>query len=175
MNISNLLVTQDGFRKPQTLVGMIDYVRSGGRFALNNLTEHSGKEKPPLIRLVRFEDGLTYIHDGHHRTAAIWLSQHRDHLHEDEYQIQDVTYDYYMEIVFEVGWVTPYNPRTHVRFPNFCPFKREAMEIFSRYGEEAAIEFVVNNPHLYLMPRTERHKQITGILPDECKHLQFSS
>lgn len=164
MKIHDLLVTQDGFRKPHLLVEMLQYVRSGGLYSQQRITDHSGKDSPPLIRLVRFEDGLTYIHDGHHRIASIHLSGTRNELHEDEYQIQDVTYDYYTDIGLEVGWVTPFDPRTHVRLPNFCPFKKQVLAIEDR---EAAHQFIRDNGHLYLVPRTYRHAHVGGILPDE--------
>jgi len=165
-NINDFFITQNGLRNLKALPDMIRYVRNGGIYNLETISKFSEKSVP-LIAITRFEDGREAIHDGHHRVASIWLSGTRDFLYDDEYIVKEMTYDYYNELGFPVGWVTPFDPRTHVRLCDFKNFKAKAVELYKAGKVDEATKFVAENQSLYLMPRTLKHDHISGVLTME--------
>ena len=102
-----------------------------------------------LISLTRFEDGKVFIHDGHHRCAAI-LQGGRDHLHEQEYIITDMKYAQYDEINLDAGFVTPFVPTHEIRLSDFSEFKDQATG-FSEPND--AVFYIRNHRHLYCKKR----------------------
>ena len=120
MLIEGLIPTQQGLR--QTISSMVKYVKCCGIWdqkALNDYTHGFS----PLINLSMFPDKKIYIHDGHHRITATLLGG-RDYLYTQEYTLQQWTYEQYLEINLDVGWVTPYDPRTHCRKSDFRQYKK---------------------------------------------------
>ena len=154
MDIRPLRVTQERLRKPDQLEKMIDHVRQGGDWTRDTLTRFSrslpsGKpRKTSLIIITRFEDGERYVHDGHHRVVAT-LKAGRDRLLDGEVKEREFTYAQYMEVNFSAGWITPFDPRTEVRLPDFGPFKQAV----KRLAPDEVMEYVRGNRHLYCKPR----------------------
>ena len=156
LRIANLLVMQHLPRNPSQIPEMVDYVKNGGLWTPSVLTkwskEHDERESP-LINLTRFRDDNSYaIHDGHHRIISTWLGG-RAYLLREEYEVQEYNYAEYLEINFGKTWVTPFDPRTHVRIPDIREFKRKAMSLRDSDGEEAAIEFILANQNDYIEAR----------------------
>jgi len=80
------------------------------------------------VALTEFEDGSVYIHDGHHRAFACVIAG-KTHFLENEYFIKKWTYQDYIDINREQNWVTPFDPRTHLRIGNFFDFKNTALSL----------------------------------------------
>ncbi len=81
----------------------------------------------PIV-LTRTEDGVLYIHDGHHRLFGLWKSGVRA-LDESYFKIKDYTYMQLMDINLEVGWVTPIDFRTHCRRPDLSEYKEYVLSL----------------------------------------------
>lgn len=118
LKIKDLIPTQNSIRNHEKCAEIVKYLREGKLFRTNP------------IRLTRFTDVVNsfykstslYIHDGHHRLAAMDYCG-LEHLYPDEYYIKDYTFKDYMEPNLEAGWVTPFDPRTHVRLADLSDFK----------------------------------------------------
>jgi len=134
MYLTDLIVTQSSLRDYDQIPQMASIVRNGGYWTLDVLEKYNPKSTA-LIQISRFEDGLMYIHDGHHRAVATWLGG-RVTLREDEYQVREYTYERYMTTKLKLGYFTPFDPRTHVRKPEFFKFKMEAQVIYDNHPEQ---------------------------------------
>ena len=162
MKIDQLLVMQDGLRPSVDFESMIEFVRSGGIYTPEVIQQH--KDKSGIIVLVRFgDDGKLAIHDGHHRVGSIWLSGVRDYLDESEYFIKDSTYTRYNTPNFDIGWVTPFDPRTEVRIADFGDFKRFVVNM-AKTDIPGAIDYIKKNKSVY--SRKRRYKDIRGMVAD---------
>lgn len=123
--MKSIITMQNSLRDEAQISGMIDFVRSGGFFTVDTLTEFAkskGKKTSPLIKIARFEDGALYWHDGHHRATSIWIAG-RKFLDEREYEIVDWKYSEYLEINLDQKWYTPFDPRKEVRINHILPYK----------------------------------------------------
>jgi hypothetical protein len=106
----------------------------------------------PLIALFQLDDGRLYIHDGHHRSLAIYLSG-RSHLLPSEYAITPHTFNTLASVNFDVGYVTPYDPRSEMRLSDFRVFKNEARRIQNDQSNPNrvadAMKYIRDNRSLY--------------------------
>lgn len=152
IHIDDLSITQDGFRFPRQIQDMVELVASNGRFNLGTLAAHNGADLR-LINIARFEDGRHFIHDGHHRVAAIYLGG-RKFVHANEYEISDWKYEDYLAINLDKGWITPFDPRTELRIPDYSAYKRYVLENLKTAGKESAIAFISMARSSYTRPRT---------------------
>lgn len=141
IKIDSLIPTQAGLRNLTKLMGMTDAVRSGKVF---------NDSKP--IDLSRFEDGQIYVHNGHHRVVACLMGE-RLELADDEYKITEWKYARYLEINFEVHFVTPFDPLTEVRKANFKGFWEAVADVRIQQGEDEARLFIHRHRYLYCQPR----------------------
>jgi len=169
IEIENLIVTQDTIPVGATFRQMIKFVRQNGYFTEEVLPSHffeskrpklSG-DKPKLIGITRFEDGKLYLHDGHRRTCAIVLGS-RNYLRDDEYFIKDMTYSLYSEINFDVGFVTPFDPRVEVRVNNFSRYKNTVMDLWQQGRIDEALAYIKEHKNWYARPR--EHTSVYEIL-----------
>jgi hypothetical protein len=122
LNFHKIMVTQCRLRRPEQLDGMIDYVKNGGRWQ--------------GILLCGFMDRF-FLDDGHHRTVATLLSG-RDFFYDEEYVIGKWTYEDYLHLNIEKGWLTPFDPLHETRLPDLAEYKKKvaAKEIdFPTYSE----------------------------------------
>jgi hypothetical protein len=125
---------------------MVQFVRDGGIFDMPTLVGRDPSHTD-LIKLVRFEDGCVFVHDGHHRATAIWLGG-RHVLDPCEFAIRDRKYIDYLEPNFLkpdeswLGWVTPFDPRTEVRCADFGRFKEKVRVLFYEKGEDVARHYI---------------------------------
>ena len=148
LRIEDCFVSQQGLRNVGQLVAMVEFIKDGGRFNPEGLKPPGA----PLIHIVRFEDGQLYIQDGHHRMCAMVLAD-RPFLWPDEYWIEDWKYEQYLEVNTSVNWVTPYDPRTEVRYPDYSEYKAMVREI-----PEVTIEgFIQANRNQYCCQRNFYH------------------
>lgn len=115
MKIDTLLVTQNGFRNYNKVVEMANAIRNGSRF--------NSKE---LIKIYQTEDGKRWIFDGHHRVGSLSLAGETS-LYSTDYEFGVYNYEMLNSINWLKGYVTPFDPRTHVRLPNFFDFKKEIL------------------------------------------------
>lgn len=138
--LENLLVLQADLRHWTDMQSMIEYVKNGGFWTKEYLEEYSRIKKlprvSPIVTISTFEDGAKFVHDGHHRCVATWLGG-RNYLRSDEFMISNWKYDEYLEIAPHNNWYTPFNPKTHVRTPDFAAFKAEAKVRFNDNPKEA--------------------------------------
>jgi hypothetical protein len=144
----------DEIRHMQQVVEMARLVRAGLFWTNDVLRAYAdAHDMPvaPLIAIARFPDGWMMIRDGHHRCLATYLGG-RAYLMHDEYRIEVYTYEMYAEINFVARFVTPFDPRTEVRIPDFGSFREEALHLYAR-SPEAAVKFIRQNKVRYARPR----------------------
>jgi hypothetical protein len=145
MYIDKLIPTQQGLR--QTITQMVKFIKCCGIWDQKALNDYS-HSFAPLISLSIFPDDKVYVHDGHHRLVATILGG-RDFIYPQEYVLQEWTYEQYLEINLAVGWVTPYDPRTHCRKSDFRQYKKKILAL----PPEEAVKMILNRNE-YLEPRT---------------------
>lgn len=152
MDITGLKVTQCGLRNRQQVEGMIEFVKQGGTFDRKSIDvycdRNPGCYRSKLISVAEFPDGQRYIADGHHRILAIKLAG-RNCLDQSEYTVTKWNYEDYLDINFEQNWVTPFDPRTHLRIPDFFEFKQEVKSNLAK-SEGHATDYIVSNAEKYL-------------------------
>lgn len=146
MKINDLIPTHNELRSSSVLKYFRQQIKAG--------------KKPQPIELikVRYYPSYTsriYIHDGHHRAVAAKLER-LESLTPDEYNIREVPYTDYLQINFDVGWVTPFDLMSEVRRADFFDFKNTVMYLFDN-PEFSSIEFIKNFIHnrryFYVEPR----------------------
>lgn len=166
MKISKLRVTQCGLRNVQQIKRMTKFVLGDGRFNEESLDAYfvanPTSYKSPIISIARFPDGELFIADGHHRIMAIKIAG-REFLYEDEFQVKDWSYEEYKEINFEENWVTPFDPRTHFRYPDFLQFKNAVKEQLV-ISKEAATAYILAHKDEYM--EKKRYEDIVSLGDD---------
>lgn len=84
-----------------------------------------------------------YCHDGHHALSAAWLLNiSASKLNLD---IETVDIDWFTKSNFEKGYVTPYDPRSMVRLPNFFSFKNKLISSFSYTKDYSIVNSMLNS------------------------------
>lgn len=154
LGLEELLVIQDGLRNIPQIVTMIKFVKSGGFWTKDELQKYAVEHNIrvcPLIEIAKFPDGHHMIHDGTHRSVSVYLGG-RKYLRDDEYVIRNWLYEDYMEISFENNWVTPFDPRTHIRVCDIGEYKKTVIEIAKRDKTEA-LNYIQQNKQKYLRER----------------------
>ncbi len=154
VQLDTLGIMHDEIRHVHQVVEMARLVRAGlfwTRDVLRAYADAHGIPVAPLIAIARFPDGWMMVRDGHHRCLATYLGG-RAYLRHDEYRIEAYTYEMYAEINFKAGFVTPFDPRTEVRLPDFGSFRQEALRLYAR-SSEAAVKFIRQNKFRYARPR----------------------
>jgi len=152
--VQELNVMQDGFRlHREQLCVMTQFIADGGRFNHESLSEHN-PQRTSLIAIVEFEDGRKFIRDGLHRTTVILFARDVPCLFEEEYVIEKMTYEMYLEANIENQWYTPFDPRTEVRRSDFFDFKNE---VLSRIDQDGLIDFIKLNKERYAIPKHKDH------------------
>jgi hypothetical protein len=153
LQLDTLGIMHDEIRHKHQVVEMSWLVRDGLFWTGDVLRAHADKYHtlvPRLIAIARFPDGRMMIRDGHHRCLATYLGG-RAYLRHDEYIVETYTYEMYAEINFKAGFVTPFDPRTEVRVPDFTAFRQEVFRLYARNPEEA-IAFIRQNKSRYARP-----------------------
>ena len=154
LQLDTLGIMHDEIRHMHQVVEMARLVRAGllwTRDVLRAYADAHGMPMAPLIAIARFPDGWMMIRDGHHRCLATYLGG-RAYLRHDEYRIEEYTYEMYAQINFVAGFVTPFDPRTEVRIPDFGSFRQEALRLYA-CSPEAAVAFIRQNKLRYAHPR----------------------
>lgn len=145
MKIDDLLITQNDFRNFENVRSMAEDVRKGKIF----------HDRYKLITILQTEDGLKWVTDGHHALGSLVLGG-RPALYSNEYHLIPMTYAMLNSINWLKGWITPFDPRTHVRLADFHVFKEEVLNsLESRDILEKRIREGYNR---YLVPRAGRWK-----------------
>lgn len=153
--IENLSVTQNGVRNPGQIGRMMKYVSEGGFFTKETMTEFDGSHH--LIAISRFPDTWEFIHDGHHRALACYLGG-RDYLREDEYEVSDWTYPQYTNVNHELGFYTPFDPKTQLRLADFGPYRTDIWALVKSGAPVDEVEnYVKLNAHRYRVKRGDIH------------------
>lgn len=163
MDVRSIHLTQSGFRLScLQFAGMVEFVSSGGFYTQQALINRNPNRKS-LIAINQFEDGEFYVRDGMHRLASIYIGG-RTKLREDEFFVEQWTYDQYREINLDTGWFTPFDPKFEVRRPDFFDFKKEVQLRISR--GVSPIDFIRRERLMYCVLRTDEHDWI-GPLAEE--------
>jgi hypothetical protein len=154
--LKNLCVTQDGLRHPQAVLQqMTRHVAEGGFWTADHLERHPAAlalpGPPPLIELVRVEDGTLFVHNGHHRCTSVWLAG-RPYLRADEYRLTERTYAWYVESNPDAGYFLAFDPRIHVRSADFLSLQQEVQACFLA-GRAAGEQWRMANKAGYLRRR----------------------
>src|SRR5262249_2243988 len=154
LQLDTLGIMHDEIRHMQQVVEMARLVRAGLFWTNDVLRAYAHAHDiplAPLIAIARFPDGWMMIRDGHHRCLATYLGS-TAYLRHDEYRIEAYTYEMYAEINFVAGFVTPFDPRTEVRIPDFGSFRQAVLHLHAR-SPEAAVKFIRQNKVHYARPR----------------------
>lgn len=161
LEVADLIVTQNGLRADIT--DLYELVITGHVFNVESLTDYGIKNQggrvSPVIQLSRFEDGLIYIHDGHHRCAAICMGG-RKFVYPSEYQLTDWTYQDYYEPAYHNNWYLPFDPRTEVRHADLNHIKAyvkgRVEDIKAGIWEQEQLQaFLLRNSNLYKLSRAK--------------------
>lgn len=139
MLIDSLIPMQNSLREAEQLPEMVKFVQSGGMFDAQTLSAFVTKERENAldcfkfnpIKIVKFEDGKMYLHDGLHRSTAIWIAGRRI-LDSKEFVLEDWKYQDYLEINLDQKWYTPFDPRKEVRINDFLLYKRLVEEFINK-------------------------------------------
>ena len=131
MLLESLIPMQNSLRDPEQIPEMVEFVKEGGIFTADTLSAFlTGKRKESSrlfslnpIKVVRFEDGAMYLHDGLHRSTAIWIAGRRI-LDPREFLLEDWKYQDYLDINLADRWYTPFDPRKEVRIMDFLSYKK---------------------------------------------------
>src|SRR6266705_2424048 len=153
LQLDTLGIMHDEIRHKHQVVEMSWLVRDGLFWTRDVLRAHAAKHHTPvpqLIAIARFPDGRMMIRDGHHRCLATYIGG-RAYLRHDEYSLETYTYEMYADINCEAGFVTPFDPRTEVRVPDFTAFRQEVFRLYARNPEEA-VAFIRQNKARYARP-----------------------
>ena len=170
LQLDTLGIMHDEIRHKHQVVEMSWLVRDGLFWSRDVLRAHADKHNAPVphpIAIACFPDGRMMIRDGHHRCLATYIGG-RAYLRHDEYSLEAYTYEMYAEINFEAGFVTPFDPRTEVRVPDFTAFRQEVFRRYARSPEEA-IAFIRQNKSRYARPHTR------NTLAQMAEHLRQSA
>jgi hypothetical protein len=171
--LDRLTVGQHGLRyAPESLRRMTDFVAGGGVWSLDVLRQYAARQSlpaPALIQLSEFpaEGGgpaLLLVHDGHHRLVATHLAG-RDFLLPQEYRVTRWSREDYRAVNFACGWVTPFDPRTHVRTADFAAWKRLVLEV-ARADPARAGRMIAEEASAYREPR--RYSSVAELARDCC-------
>jgi len=153
MKVENLIPTQDGYRLDKSIrKAMLGFVSGGGIYDQETIASHSGSNS--LIAITRFPDERLFIRDGLHRVTSIHIARFGGVLYEQEYVIEDMTYEMYMTPVPDKGWYTPFDPRVEVRLPDFFDFKSKVLDIKNL---DEQIEYIVAHKSDYTTERNGLH------------------
>jgi hypothetical protein len=155
LQLDTLGTMHDEIRHKHQVVEMSCLVRDGVFWTRDVLRAHADKHHTPVphpIAIAHFPDGRRMIRDGHHRSLATYIGG-RAYLRHDEYRLEAYTYEMYAEINFEAGFVTPFDPRTEVRVPDFTAFRQEVFQLYARNPAEA-VAFIRQNKSRYARPHT---------------------
>lgn len=143
LSIASIQPTQDGVRRPERLHRLAAAIQYYG---------YDFRKEGRPIQLSRFPDGALYCHNGHHRIAACVIAG-RVELFEGEYVIEDWTYEQYLEINWDLNYLTPFHPPTETRIEELTPFRTAVAFITERGGRRAAEAFIWRHTELYKRPR----------------------
>src|SRR5262249_3040466 len=154
------------------LYGMMDFVAAGRLWsddALRQYAARHGQRPGRLIQLSLFpgegsSSGPLVVHDGHHRLVATHLAG-RAFLDPAEYQVTPWTYEDYLAINLAAGWVTPFDPRSHVRTADFASWKERVLALAAADRAEAE-RMIREQAAAYREPR--RYTSIAALAGDCC-------
>lgn len=135
--LSDLIVTHHGIRD-RLKVKMIAAEVSSGKLLIDE----------PLIRIGQFPDNRLYILDGHHRCLGKHLAG-KIYMYGPEFKLEQWTYEQFGSVNFETGWLTPYDPRTEVRKPDFLGYRNDIIEMRRELGEVATRNWIEWSKDLY--------------------------
>jgi hypothetical protein len=100
------------------------------------------------IKLWDLNDGNLYVHDGHTRLLALWITGVRE-LTRDYFKIQRFSYKDLDDINFDVGWVTPFFPMFEVRRADLKWFKSNVDDLRKNRTEDIARHYIRTNRSMY--------------------------
>jgi len=140
MKYEDLIPTHNKLRSVKNLQSMI-YMMKNDLFRIER-----AKLLSDPIEILHTEDDKYYLNDGHHRICAAYLYGFSCSVL--NFKISNYTYAQINEHNFSCGWVTPYNPITHVRNDN-CKWFKEAVLSIKSGESEFAHEWAVNAIYNY--------------------------
>lgn len=167
LKVSTLGVMQAGYRLSAiAMSSLIEDTRAGAVFDKKRLRSRDGSTA--LVAVTKFEDGRLMICDGLHRVTAIMVARPTSALLPEEYLIYEMPYDKFLEINFEVGFVTPFDPRFEVRVADWHDFRREVQERL-RDGIDP-VPFIRQNRSVYASPRERCHDSLSSFFREKWKY-----
>ena len=150
-DFAQMLVSQDGLRKPEKLKTLIQWYQS------------DLDEQIETIKIVEFEDGTRMVRDGHHRAVAKYSIF--GGLQGNEYDIEKFTYKQFLEVNLDVGWITPFDPRINVRLCDLSHYRHLFEQVKSKVSKDDLKSFIYmcSYTDLYTTPRKKTTHTITGL------------
>jgi SAM-dependent methyltransferase len=109
--LSEIGVLQQGHRHGEEYIKRLQlYVKKYGRL-------------PGPLKLVEFEDGRIFVHDGHHQFTSLKREGFETLREGVDFELSKFLYSDYTDINFSAGWVTPFDPRKSLRVAELGGFK----------------------------------------------------
>lgn len=143
--IADLQPTQAGLRNPLHMLQLAKGLEDGSRTIVVN-------DPKKRILVSKFEDNQIFVHNGHHRVCAKVLAG-KDRLENDEFRLEDWTYEQYQEFNWDTGFLTPFDPKFDLRLADLSRFREAVRIVKEKNGADDAETFVRNHAWLYLTPR----------------------
>ena len=139
--IKQLIPTHNRLRDPESVNWWRERFRRG----------HYARTKSPIM-LVYFGGDDYLLHDGHHYAYGLYLEDGPEgEIH--DFEVLDLSWVDYTSVNFAQRFVTPFDPRTEVRLPDFFDFKTRALDIYADRGKMKAERFIRENGRLFKEPR----------------------
>lgn len=153
LKLDSLIPTHNELRNPNKLPELVE------SFSVENLLK---KYKVPIMRIEQPRFGEPYhmhfIRDKHHALTAYYHFKVTNLLplvlFDDEYTIEEFTFTDIWTANVDVGWVTPFNPVTHVRKPDFFKYKEAILKSYKASNNQDINTLIKESFENYAEPRT---------------------
>lgn len=152
MNYDDIIPTHNSLRKTESFKYFVENP--------NELRVISSA-KPALV--LRIGNQL-YLNDAHHRLAAACHIRYPIEL--INMTFMDMTIEKMLEVNFKVGWVTPYDPRIHVRLNN-CKIYKDSIMAMAKLDEKVAMKaiLIAKENNVYVESRVAN--KMSDLIPNE--------
>lgn len=145
MRVDNIALTQDNIRSKEKVAILREAI---------NKNANLGK-----IYLLQTEDGKLWLRDGLHRSVAIYLYRKDRCYYDDEYIIEQYTYQQINSINLKVGYVTPFDLKNEVRVADLTTYKKMVFDKI-KYANYNVEDFIYSLKNLYCVKRKDHHSNL---------------
>jgi hypothetical protein len=141
LRLEDITVTQNRIRSSQSFQELQSKMKDDSDFLRKN----------PVV-LLQTEDGKYWVWNGHTRLAAYWALGFRK-LIPEQYYVMKLTYAEVASVNFNVGYVTPFDPKDQCRAADFFEYKKVVRGLFNVVGPWYALKHIVEHSYEYIEER----------------------